>query len=59
MESSVFAAPKIVVVTAEEAQEVLECVLATILKITLKNITIMALHMFVWVGFANNSSCDE
>lgn len=47
MESSVFAAPKIVVVTAEEAQEVLGCVLATRLKITLKNITIMALHMFV------------
>lgn len=47
MESSAFAAPNIVVVVTEEAQEVIGCVLATILKIILKNITITALHMFV------------
>lgn len=40
MESSAFAAPKIVVVAAEEAQEVIRCVLAVILKIILKNITL-------------------
>lgn len=50
MEPSAFAAPKVVVVAAEEAQEVIRCVLVTILKIILKNITITDAHVCLsWV----------